>query len=271
MKISELIERLGRTVFEAPFGASAQLMGESPEVAEIRIAVLDEVKKKIQRAGGQALFPYNVVRIHIRAAADEGAVFERDFFRRFFDEEVRKGLTKEVCRFPEDLRVEIRAAEQTAGSDEDWLRVQMLAEDIAPAPEEAPRARKAARLVVAAGTANKSEIPLLKTRTNIGRLTDVYKSEGLSRRNDLAFAEDNPINRTVSREHAHILHDKKTGEYRLFNDRWYQRGNKAENNCGLWIVRDGMGQEVHRDTRGTRLLPGDEIHLGKAVLKFQMK
>jgi hypothetical protein len=103
MRISELIERLGRTVFEGPFGA-AQVMGESPEVAEIRIAVLDEVKKKIQRAGGQALFPYNVVRIVIRAAAEEGAVFERDFFRRFFDEEVRKGLSKESCRFPEDLR-----------------------------------------------------------------------------------------------------------------------------------------------------------------------
>ena len=125
--------------------------------------------------------------------------------------------------------------------------------------------------MVAAGNANKGELPLQKARTNIGRLTDVYKAEGLSRRNDLAFAEDNAINRTVSREHAHILHDKKTGEYRLFNDRWYKRGNKAENNCGLWIVRDGMGQEVHRDTRGTRLLPGDEIHLGKAVLKFQVK
>jgi hypothetical protein len=25
---------------------------------------------------------------------------------------------------------------------------------------------------------------------------------------------------------------------------------------------------VHRDTRGTRLLPGDEIHFGKAVVKF---
>jgi hypothetical protein len=271
MKISELIERLGRTVFEAPFGTTAQAMGESPEVAEIRIAVLDEVKKKIQRAGGHALFPYNVVRIQIRAAANEGAVFERDFFRRFFDEELRKGLSKEACRFPEDLRVEIRATEQIDAGDEDWLRVQMLAEDIAPASEEVPRARKAARLVVAAGTANKGEIPLLKARTNIGRLTDVYKTEGLSRRNDLAFAEDNTINRTVSREHAHILYDKKTGEYRLFNDRWYKRGNKAENNCGLWIVRDGMGQEVHRDTRGTRLLPGDEIHLGKAVVKFQVK
>jgi hypothetical protein len=270
MRISELIERLGRTVFEAPFGATMQVMGDSPEVAEIRIAVLDEVKKKIQRAGGQALFPYNVVRIVIRAAGNEAAVFQRNFFRRFFDEEVRKGLSKEACRFPEDLRVEIRT-DDGATDDGGWLRVETVAEDPAPTVEEGPRARRSARLIVAAGTANKAEIPLQKIRTNIGRLTDVYKAEGLSRRNDLAFAADNPINRTVSREHAHVVHDKKTGEYRLFNDRWYQRGDKAENNCGLWIVRDGMGQEVHRDTRGTRLLPGDEIHLGKAVLKFQIK
>jgi hypothetical protein len=270
MRISELIERLGRTVFEAPFGATMQVMGDSPEVAEIRIAVLDEVKKKIQRAGGQALFPYNVVRIVIRAAGNEAAIFQRNFFRRFFDEEVRRGLSKELCRFPEDLRVEIRTADG-ATDDDGWLRVETVAEDLAPPVEESPRARRAARLIVAAGTANKAEIPLQKSRTNIGRLIDVYKAEGLSRRNDLAFAEDNPINRTVSREHAHVVHDKKTGEYRLFNDRWYQRGDKGENNCGLWIVRDGMGQEVHRDTRGTRLLPGDEIHLGKAVLKFQIK
>ena len=122
MKISELIERLGRTVFEAPFGAMAQTMSDSPEVAEIRIAVLDEVSKKIQRAGGQALFPYNVVRIVIRAAGEEGAVFERDFFRRFFDEEVRKGLSKEACRFPEDLRVEIRADEPS--EEGKWLRIE---------------------------------------------------------------------------------------------------------------------------------------------------
>jgi len=274
MKISEIIERLGRTVFEAPFGATAQLIGESPEVAEIRIALLDEVKKKIQRAGGHALFPYNIVRIQIRAAPGEGAVFERDFFRRFFEEEVHKGLSKEACRYPRDLHVEIRAVDRgttpMAEDDGRWLRVDMLAEDVKPLPEETPVPRSAARLIVSAGKANKTEIPLQKGRTNIGRLTEVYKSEGLSRRNDLAFAEDNAINRTVSREHAHIVHDKKTGEFRLFNDRWYTRGSK-DNNCGLWIIRDGMGQEVHRDTRGTRLLAGDEIHLGKAVVKFQVK
>jgi hypothetical protein len=267
MKISEIIERLGRTVFETPFGAATEAMGDSPEVAEIRIAVLDEVKKKIQRAGGHALFPYNVVRIVIRAPGGDGAVFEREFFRRFFDEEVRKGLFKEACRFPEDLRVEVRSTTEEG----EWLRIETMSEEPSPALDEAPRARRSARLIVAAGAANRAEIPLQKTRVNIGRLVDVYKAEGLSRRNDLAFAGDNPINRTVSREHAHVVHDKKTGEYRLFNDRWYQRGDETENNCGLWIVRDGMGQEVHRDTRGTRLLPGDEIHLGKAVLKFLVK
>ena len=283
MRISELIERLGRTVFEAPFGAMSQAIGDSPEVAEIRIAVLDEVKKKIQRAGGKALFPYNIVRIVICTSAPDAAVFERDFFRRFFEEEVRRSLARDSCRFPDDLRVEVRiASDESGGTDEsgdtdesgnhdNWLRIETLAEEIQPPASEASRARRTARLMVITGTPNKTEIQLQKSRINIGRLVDVYKSAGLSRRNDLAFAEDNPINRTVSREHAHILHDKKTGEYRLFNDRWYTRGDKSENNCGLWIVRDGMGQEVHRDTRGTKLVPGDEIHLGKAVLKFQIK
>lgn len=270
MKISELIERMGRTVFEAPFGAMAQTIGDSPEVAEIRIAVLDEISKKIQRAGGKALFPYNVVRIVIRAGGG-AAIFERDFFRRFFEEEVRKSLSKEACRFPSDLRVVVQARESEGGDREPWLHIQTLAEENQRPPEEPAPSRRAARLVVVAGAANKPEILLQKARVNIGRLVEVYKAEGLSRRNDLAFAEDNPVNRSVSREHAHIARDKKTGEYRLFNDRWYKRGNKAETNCGLWIIRDGMGQEVHRDTRGTRLLPGDEIHLGQAVLKFQIK
>ncbi len=100
MRISELIERLGRTVFEAPFGAMSQAIGDSPEVAEIRIAVLDEVKKKIQRAGGKALFPYNIVRIVICTSAPDAAVFERDFFRRFFEEEVRRSLATRIVPVP---------------------------------------------------------------------------------------------------------------------------------------------------------------------------
>ncbi|HLK22759.1 MAG TPA: FHA domain-containing protein [Bryobacteraceae bacterium] len=264
MRISEIIERFGRAVFEAPFGALTETIGESPEVAEIRIALLDHARNKIQRAGGKSLFPYNLVRIILRASGPDAGIFERDFFRKFFEEELRKCLSKESCRFPEDLHVAVKVSD---ADQQNWVEIETLAEEI-PAVAEPARVRRTPRLLVVAGSANKAELPLQKARTNIGRLVDVYKSEGLSRRNDLAFAEDNAVNRTVSREHAHILFEKKSGEYRLFNDRWYKRGDKKESNCGLWIVRDGMGQEVHRDTRGTKLLPGDEIHLGKAILKF---
>lgn len=108
-------------------------------------------------------------------------------------------------------------------------------------------------------------------RTNIGRTTDVFKVDGSSRRNDLAFTEDTEINRTVSREHAHILFSKKTGEYRLFNDRWRKAGNKSDTGCGVWIIRDGISQSVHHNTRGTVLKSGDEIHLGRAIIRFQLR
>ena len=140
-----------------------------------------------------------------------------------------------------------------------WLAVEVLSQD--------PAALATGRLVVREGTANVAELRLDKARTNIGRVVDSYRSAGLFRRNDLAFAAETEVNATVSREHAHITHDRSTGEYRLFNDRWYQRGPKSSE-CGLWIVRDGMSQEVHRDSRGAKLEPGDEIHLGSAVVTF---
>ena len=118
--------------------------------------------------------------------------------------------------------------------------------------------------MVRQGSANAPELPLDKPRVHIGREVDVYRNGGMLRRNDLAFVEDSEVNRSVSREHAHIDYDNTTGEYRLFNDRWYARGT----DCGTRIVRDGVSIEVHRDTRGTRLEPGDEIHLGRAIVIF---
>ena len=149
---------------------------------------------------------------------------------------------------------------------EQWLLVETELQQV-KSSEVPGRGARPARLSVLQGAANQPEISLQKARTNIGRTIEVYRSARPSRRNDLAFTEDNETNRSVSREHAHILHSTKTGEYRLFNDRSY----KGESNCGLWIVRDGLSQAVHRGTRGTLLKPGDEIHLGSAVLRFQSK
>ena len=263
MAISDLIEKLGRTIFEAPFGAT-QISKDAPELAEIRLAVLDEVKSRSHRVSGKDVFPYNLVRIHIRGVpSEQAAAFEGAFFARFFEEEVKGGLDRANCRFPDDLSFEVKTVPDLPGPGEQWLSVETAsrAKPAQPAPT-----RRTARLSVLKGTANQPEVLLNKARTNIGRTVDVYRTNGPSRRNDLAFTGETEINRTVSREHAHIAFHKKTGEYRLFND----RPSKSDGNCGLWIIRDGLSQEVHRDTRGVRLEPGDEIHLGRAVVRFRV-
>jgi hypothetical protein len=264
MNLSEFLEKWGKTLFETPL-ATPSHAEDPPELAEIRHAVLDEIRSKCYRAGAKKVFPYDLIRVSMRGVEESrAAVFSGRFFRQYLEREVQSSLRAEGTRFPEELRVDVAVATGLPQRDERWMMVE------AASQERCPAGQRLARLVVSEGNANTAELGITKARTNIGREVDVYRdtspNRGLYRRNDLAFVEDSDINRTVSREHAHIQYDRATGEYRLFNDRWYQRG--AE--CGTWIVRDGMSSEVHRDARGARLEPGDEIRFGRAVVHFEV-
>ena len=260
MNLSDYLEKWGRTILEAPL-ASRPNPEEPPELAEVRLAILDQVREKSYRSGGRKVFPYDLLRVSMRGVEESrSAVFGGAFFRRYLEEEVRRALGAAGCRFPENLRVAVDVTPGLPKRDEPWLVVEVAA--VTPAAAETT----AARLVVREGTANLPEIRLDKPRINIGRSVDVFRAEGLLRRNDLAFTEDTEVNRSVSREHAHILFDKTNGDYRLFNDHWYPLGS---HDCGIWIVRDGLSREVHRDGRGTKLQPGDEIHFGRAVVVFE--
>ncbi len=260
MTINDFLEKWGRTLFEAPLAAAAK-PDEPPELAEIRLALLDQVREKSYRSGGRKVFPYDMLRVHLHGVEESRyGIFAGRFFRQYLEQEVRNALRDGGCRFPETLRVHVDPVVGLPRRGEPWLVVEAASQD--------PSASSTARLVVREGVANVSELPLAKTRINIGRVVDVYRAEGLFRRNDLAFAAETEVNASVSREHAHIQLDTATGEYRLFNDRWYPRGPRP-GECGLWIVRDGMSQEVHRNTRGAKLEPGDEIHFGRAVVVFE--
>jgi hypothetical protein len=232
--------------------------------------VLEQILKKGQRAAGKIVFPYNLVRICVKGVSgEESAFLQSDFLKGYFEQEIRRSLARSNYRFPDDLEVEFRATVELPGAEEEWLRIETESRP-AREPATAP-SRRTARLTVVRGAATAPEILLSKERTNIGRTVEVYRAHGPSRRNDLAFTEETEVNATVSREHAHILHCKDTGEYRLYNDRWHGPGRTGAGGCGLWIFRDGLSRAVHRDARGVRLKPGDEIQLGKAIVKFQMK
>ena len=261
MPIPNMIEKLGRAIFESPFGAN-RIAKDAPELAEIRIAVLDAVKAKSHRVGGRNVFPFDLIRIQLLGIPeDQATVFASDFLHDYVNSEIKTALRRSSFRFSESLRVEIYTCSNLPGPGEAWLSVETLLRE---SPSTRAQPSGPGRLIVLQGTANEPELVLSKPRTNIGRTAEVYHASGPSRRNDLAFTEDNEINRTVSREHAHIAYSPKTGSYRLFNDRYY----KGDGNCGLWIVRDGLSQPVHRTPRGTVLKSGDEIHLGTAVLQF---
>jgi hypothetical protein len=264
MNVGDFLEKWGKTLFEAPLAVGSKT-DEPPELAEIRLAVLDRVRETSYRSGGKKVFPYDLLRVEMRGVEESRCdVFAGRFFRKYIEQEVRSALRDGGCRFPDNLRVDVEPVAGLPKSGEDWLFVEAASQERADAEK-----KPVGKLIVREGDANAMEVRLDKGRTNIGRVVDVYRSEGLFRRNDLAFEADTEINSSVSREHAHIRYDRAAGEYRLFNDRWYQRGPHGD--CATWIVRDGMSQEVHRTSRGTRLEPGDEIRFGKAVVMFEME
>ena len=207
MAVSNVIERLGKAIFETPFGAH-KIAKDAPELAEIRIAVLDAVKAKSHRASGKSVFPYNLVRINLLGVPDEqSAVFRGEFLSSYFAEELRNSLARSNYRFPEDLHVEITTTPELPAAGKEWLTVDTVVVEKLPAVADTAGARIPAKLVVVAGTASQPEIKLQKPRTNIGRTEQVFRAgAGLSRRNDLAFSENDDVSRSVSREHAHILY-----------------------------------------------------------------
>src|SRR5882757_6765029 len=100
MEISSVIEKLGRAIFEAPFGGG-RISKDAPELAEIRLAAMDGVKSKSHRAGGRSVFPFDLVRIHLRGVPEEqSSVFQGDFLAKYLSEELQSGLTRSSYRFP---------------------------------------------------------------------------------------------------------------------------------------------------------------------------
>src|ERR1700685_719541 len=119
--ISNVIERLGRAIFEAPFGGR-RISKDSPELAEIRLAVIDAVKAKSHRASGKSVFPYNIVRIELLGVPEEqAAAFQSEFLSNYLADELKTGLKRSSCRFPADLRVAIHTTPRLPKQGENWL------------------------------------------------------------------------------------------------------------------------------------------------------
>jgi hypothetical protein len=236
---------------------SAQLSGGSQpkEALEIRREILTEIRDRIEpRGGGEYVFPYQQLWVHINAPdASHLETFEAAFLDDGgLEAQVKELLVEAGCKGEVALAVDVKESDGEPYSIE-YRR--------APKPGEAPIAvvakRPAAWLHVLKGTTDKNEYYFSKNTVYLGRLKEVASRDGsVRRRNDIAFDD---AESTVSREHAHI--EFEGGKFRLFHD----SGERPTR-----LFRDGRAVPVPPIGRGTQLRSGDEIHLGEARLRFDI-
>jgi FHA domain-containing protein len=240
------------------------MKGTSP--LEIRRAILDDVESRvIAVGGGKRLFPFNRLRVHLLAPELQVRTELEAVVREGWNlkDEVMARLRERECSVPPGLEVDV-AFEEAASPNftERRFWVEYARAEAVPIPEVTAVARPTLEVTVLKGTATQHVYELDGERIYLGRLDEVVDSDGrVRRRNDVAFREEGEINHTVSREHARIAWDG--GGYWLRTE---------QNASGTRIYRSGKTIDVSaHDRRGVRVQSGDEVHLGRAVVKVTFK
>jgi FHA domain len=238
------------------------------EPLEIVHAILDIVEREIQPGGrGTRVFPFNRIDVSVLAPSREArgrleAVFggETPLPARIVDR-----LQSAGCPTA-DLVVTIDYA---ARGQKNWRAREF---DVAFGRVPEPIVEHSAgdptptriEVTVSRGVAERRTYSFLAHRIDLGRCTEVRDSQNrLVRTNHVAFTEGSgDVNQSVSRQHAHIAYEPRTGQFRLHDD---------GSGHGTGIVRDGRTVDVPRGLRGVRLQSGDEIVLGEARLRVRFQ
>jgi len=232
------IEGKFRKLTERVFGPAT-----SGDLVLLHRAILEEIEARIQTVSrGRRIFPYNHLRV--RLASPDPAL----------EQDVREFLHGAGCEIPAGFAVEIETCEPGPKGFEIGYETVV-----------AERSTTPATLRVVRGKANAESFVLDQQRTNIGRREELTDSlQRVIRRNDVVFEEGaDEANATVSRGHAHILRNSEAAEYRICDE---------SSEYGTRIFRDGRSIVVPPgSTRGERLRPGDEIYLGRACLRFEVR
>lgn len=260
--VSARLRNIGRDLqsklknfFEHPLDADAAPL-------ELLQAALDELERRIQPAGrGRRTFPYN--RVVVRVAqhdADEAAVQAvfRDLGPR-----LRDRLAELNCEAPAALDASVSIEPAEAGAPATVSVGCFNDADVQPAPAGVS-ARPPLRITVGKGQCAETEYVFDEPVIAIGRTAEPADALGLVRYNHVAFLETRDgVNETVGRAHARIQYDEAARQYVLFNE---SSSNPTS------IIRGGrMIRVAPRDPRGVRIQSGDQLQLGRAMLRVSIE
>jgi hypothetical protein len=242
-----------KNFFDGPLDPAASPL----ELLQATLAALEE---KVQPAGrGARIFPYN--RILVRIAQPSG---DRDAITAVFrqlDERLRDRLRELRCDAPASLATDVSVI---ADAEAPLLSVECFQEEViqpSPSVETVTSKPTTVAIAVLKGTCEQPEYSFTEPTIAIGRTPDPVDALGNIRRNLVVFVEARDgISETVARAHARLQRNPDTGEYHLFNE--------ASSNPTV-LLRGGRSIRVPpRDPRGLRVQSGDEVQLGRALIRL---
>lgn len=238
------------------------------EPLDIVHAILEAVDREIQPGSrGRRVFPFNRIRVSVVAPSREARVRLETVFageyglqRRIMDK-----LRSAGCG-PADVCV---VTTYVGRAHKNWQDPEFhvafaKVEEAAPIDRiEIPSSPARLDITVLRGVAEKKSYSFASERIDIGRCAEVKDAGSrLIRTNNVAFLEDAvENNHSVSRQHAHIIYQSGSREFRLYDD-----GSVH----GTHIVRHGTTVTVVPGSRGVRVQSGDEIVVGDARMRIKI-
>jgi hypothetical protein len=242
------------------------------EPLELRARLLDKIEQALKRFRSTRPLPFNRITVHVLAPTSndrlpyESALHDLD---APFDQAARHRLYNAGFDLPDDLDIKAKIHAKAS------KHLQAAFEEAGPVyvelKQHAPRA--SATITVERGKAERATYQIRSTDQtfNIGRLRDVVDDHygHLVRHNDIAFLDHNApkvrgenrdINETVSRRHARIEFDARSGSFVLVNEQGVTS-----------VSRAGYPQPVRVTHQAVPLQDGDLIYLGRACLKFETR
>ena len=253
----------------AKLDEAAKSLGRSRprEPLEIVLAILDAVEQRIEPTGrGARVFPFNRIEVSVLAPSRETrgsleAVLGGDtpLRSRILDRVHCAGCS------PADIVVEIQYVDRAAqhwNAPEFDLQFARIAEPEADGSAPEGQAGQI-NIRVLQGVMERRAYSLIAPRIDVGRGAEVRDHRNrLIRTNHVVFTEGGgDVNQTVSRTHAHIAYEPRTGHFRLHDD-----GSEH----GTEIVRGGRTIAVLRGPRGVRLRSDDDVVLGEARVRITL-
>lgn len=255
---------MGRGLQSRVKGFFENAPGPDATPLELLQASLDELERKVQPAGrGRRVFPYDRIVVRIAQPGADPIAAEAVF--RQLEPRLRDRLAELKCEAPPTLVCEVAMIEARDDSEQPVLTVEcsrdQMEAPVRTAHVGAGENYPVVTITVVKGQCTEPEYLFKEPVIAIGRTAEPTDAFGQIRVNHVAFLQvRDGVNETVGRAHARLQFDSASGHYHLFNE-----GSSNPTS----ILRNGRTTRLApRDPRGVRVESGDQVQLGRAILRL---